>query len=258
MPEQGLARRNILITGASAGLGEGMARLFAAAGHNLALTARRLDRLEALRDELSARHPGIVVVCHQLDVNDHDAVFTVFEKAAADLGGLDRVIVNAGLGKGGRVGSGKFAANRQTAETNFVAALAQCEAAMTHFYARKSGHLVIVSSMSAMRGMPGAATVYAATKSGIAALGEGIRSDLLGQRGHDIVVTTLFPGYIESEMNDKVTRKMPLMVDNETGCRSMVKAIQREGATAIVPPWPWRAIAVITRNAPLRLVRRFT
>ncbi|MGZ5409704.1 MAG: SDR family NAD(P)-dependent oxidoreductase, partial [Aeromicrobium sp.] len=70
-------RTNILITGASSGLGAGMARLFAAKGHNLALTARRVDRLDALRDELIAANPGIEVVVHALDVNDHDQVFAV-------------------------------------------------------------------------------------------------------------------------------------------------------------------------------------
>jgi short-subunit dehydrogenase len=78
-------RRNILITGASAGLGEEMARQFAAKGHNLALTARREDRLQALRTELTAAHPQVEVVVHKLDVNDHDQVFEVFRKADAEL-----------------------------------------------------------------------------------------------------------------------------------------------------------------------------
>lgn len=174
-----MTRRNILITGASSGLGEGMARIFAAQGRNLALTSRRVDRLEKLCSELLADHPGIDVVVHPLDVNDHDEVFRVFGACRDDLGGLDRVIVNAGLGKGGRIGTGKFDANRETAMTNFVAALAQCEAAMEIFYAAGAGHLVVVSSVSAFRGMRGSMTTYAATKSGIATLAEGIRSDCL-------------------------------------------------------------------------------
>ena len=123
-------RRNILITGASSGLGAEMARQFAAKGHHLAITARRTDRLEQLRDEILAAHPAVQVSVHALDVNDHDQVFDVFGSAISELGGLDRVIVNAGLGKGGRIGTGKFQANKETAETNFIAALAQAEAAM--------------------------------------------------------------------------------------------------------------------------------
>src|SRR5687768_3896380 len=221
-------RKNVLITGASSGLGAGMARILAAKGHHLALTARRVDRLEALKAEIEADHPDVEVVVHVLDVNDHDEVFAVFKQSIRELGGLDRVIVNAGLGKGGRVGTGKFHANKETVETNFVAALAQCEAAMEHFYERKAGHLVVISSMSAMRGMPGSITAYAATKAGLAHLAEGIRSDLVNRKGHDIKVTTLYPGYIASEMNEGVEQEVRLMVDTETGCKSLVKAIEKE------------------------------
>src|SRR5690606_29568413 len=96
-------RRTILITGASSGLGEGMAREFAAMGRQLALCARRIERLEALKRELEAAHPACRVSVRALDVNDHDAVFRVFEAFAAELGGLDRIIVNAGIGEGRRI-----------------------------------------------------------------------------------------------------------------------------------------------------------
>ncbi|MCK2169418.1 SDR family oxidoreductase, partial [Thalassospira xiamenensis] len=138
----------ILITGASSGLGMGMARRFAAMGRDLALCARRLDKLEALKNELEQAHPTITVAIRPLDVNDYEQVFDVFRAFKAELGRLDRIIVNAGIGKGQPLGTGHFQANRQTAETNFVAALAQCEAAMEIFREQNSGHLVVVSSMS--------------------------------------------------------------------------------------------------------------
>lgn len=246
-------RTNVLITGASSGLGEGMARLFAAKGHNLALCARRVDRLDELRGSLVEAHPGVLVSIRALDVNDHDQVFEVFRAFADDLGSLDRVIVNAGVGKGARIGSGRFDANRQTAMTNFVAVLAQCEAAMEIFYRANAGHLVVISSISAMRGMPSAMTTYGATKAGAAALAEGIRSDVLGK---PIKVTTLFPGYIRSEMNERVAHKVRFMVDTETGCRALVAAIEKEVATAQIPMWPWKPIAFIMRHAPLGQVRK--
>jgi short-subunit dehydrogenase len=158
-------RHNILITGASSGLGAGMARLFAARGRNLALCARRLDRLEELAQRLRQRYPDIAVVVRQLDVNDHDAVFRVFRECDAELGGLDRVIANAGIGKGQPIGTGYFErANKQTAQTNFIGLLAQCEAAMELFRKRNAGHLVILSSVLAVRGAGGNLTTYAATK----------------------------------------------------------------------------------------------
>ena len=248
-------RRHVLITGASSGLGAGMARILAAKGHHLVLTARRVDRLEALRAELLAAHPGIEVVVHALDVNDHEQVFSVFRQAITDLGGIDRVIVNAGISKGGRVGTGTFEANKETVETNFVAALAQCEAAMEHFYERRAGHLVVISSMSAMRGMPSSMNTYSATKAAIAHIAEGIRSDLIGRKGLDIKVTTLYPGYIASEMNEAVEGSR-LMADTETGCRALVRNIEKEVVEAAVPAWPWIPIGQILKHAPLGIVRR--
>jgi short-subunit dehydrogenase len=245
-------RRNILITGASSGLGAEMARQFAAAGHNLAMTARRVDRLKALRDEITAEHPAVTVTVHALDVNDHGQVFEVFGAVEAELGRLDRVIVNAGIGLGAPIGTGRFDANRDTAMTNFVAALAQCEAAMEIFRRQHDGHLVVISSVAAMRGMPKAVTTYAATKAGMAALAEGIRIELLGK---PIKVSTIFPGYIRTELNEKVP-KAPFMVDTVTGVTALVKAIEREPATALVPPWPWRPLGFALRHLPLTLVRR--
>ena len=245
-------RKNILITGASSGLGAGMARLFAASGRNLALCARRTDRLKELRDELLAANPDITVSVKHLDVTDYDRVFEVFGEFADEFGTVDRIIVNAGLGKGQPLGTGYFRANRQTAETNFVAGLAQCEAAMEIFRRQNAGHLVVISSVSAMRGMRKNMTTYAATKAGIATLAEGLRAELLGT---PIRVSTIFPGYIRSEMNERVSRT-PFIVDTDVGCRALVAAIEKEPATAFVPRWPWAPIGFLLRRLPLSWVRR--
>lgn len=244
----------ILITGASSGLGEGMAREFAARGYDLALCARRVERLAALREELLERHPGRRIETRSLDVLDYEQVFEVFRAFRDDFGKLDRVIINAGMGKGQPLGTGFFWANRQTAETNFVAALAQAEAAMEIFRAQGNGHLVMISSMSAMRGMPKNLTTYAATKAGVATLAEGLRSELLGT---PIKVTTLFPGYIRSEINEKV-KNTPFMVGTEEGCRALVKTIEKQPANACVPAWPWALIGVLMRNLPLSIVKKMS
>jgi short-subunit dehydrogenase len=247
-------RTNILITGASSGLGRGMAREFAARGRNLALCARRTDRLEELRDELTAAHRDITVAIRSLDVDDHEQVFEVFRGFRAELGSLDRVIVNAGLGKGQPVGTGYFYANVQTANTNVLGALAQCEAAMEAFRAQQAGHLVVISSMSALRGMPRNLTTYAASKAAVAALAEGIRADV---RTTPITVSTIYPGYIRSEMNERV-RKAPFMIDTATGCRYLAKAIEREPAKAYVPRWPWAPLSVALRTLPLSVVAKMS
>jgi hypothetical protein len=247
-------RQTILITGASAGLGAGMAREFARLGRDLALCARRTERLDELAGELRVAHPGLRVAVRALDVRDHDQVFAVFRGFRDELGGLDRVIVNAGLGKGQPLGTGYFHANKQTAETNFVAALAQCEAALEIFRAQGAGHLVTIASMSAVRGLPRNLTTYAATKAGLAALSEGIRADLLGT---PIKVSTIYPGYIRSEINAKV-KKTPFMVDTEAGCRALVRAIEREKAESYVPAWPWAPLGFLMKRLPLSVVARMS
>ena len=244
-----------LITGASSGLGAEMARQFAALGHDLALAARRTDRLDELRLEILDTHPDRRIEVRALDVTDDDAVFEVFHAFADDFGWIDRIIINAGLGKGARIGTGKYYANRQTAMTNFVAALAQAEAAMEIFREQKRGHLVFISSMSAMRGMPKALNVYAATKAGVAHLAEGLRSEMQATPDLDITVSTIYPGYIRSEMNDYV-QNAPFMVDTETGVKAIVAAIEAEKADARVPSWPWGPMGTAMRYAPLGVVRR--
>jgi NADP-dependent 3-hydroxy acid dehydrogenase YdfG len=240
-----------LITGASSGLGAGMAREFAARGHDLALAARRLDRLEALRDELAPT--GVRVAVAALDVDDHDAVFSTVRALRDELGGLDRVIVNAGLGKGAPIGTGRPDANLATARTNFVAALAQCEAAMEIFRAQNAGHLVVVSSVAADRGLAGAQTTYAATKAALSHLAEGIRVDVADT---PIRVTTLAPGFIRTELNEGMSA--PFAVDAVTGSRAMADAVERAPAFAYVPTWPWSLLGRVLRVVPTPILRRVT
>ena len=125
-----MTRKNIIITGASSGLGREMARQFAQKGRNLAICARRTESLESLKKELLVINPEIQVEVAELDVNNHDQVFEVFKQFKSSLGGIDRAILNAGMGKGASLGTGYFHANKQTAETNFVALIAQSEAAL--------------------------------------------------------------------------------------------------------------------------------
>ncbi len=246
-------RSRILITGASSGLGEGMARRFAAMGRDLALAARRTDRLDALRGELLAAHPGIRVETAAMDVDDPESVARVVPELVGRLGGLDRFVVNAGIGKGASIGTGKAEANRAVLHTNVLGAHAQCEAAMEVFRAQGAGHLVLISSVASVRGMRQTRTAYGASKAAVNALAEGIRSDVWGT---GITVTTILPGYIATDIN--VGRRGPFTVDLDTGVDALTAAIEREPVRAYVPSWPWRPIAGLLRVLPLRAVRRFT
>jgi short-subunit dehydrogenase len=246
-------RRTILITGASSGLGAEMARQFTDLGYDVGLCARRTDRLEELREKILADHPEARVEVRALDVNAHDRVFEVFRDFASTFGHLDRVVVNAGLGKGAPLGTGNFQANKETAETNFLGALAQTEAAMEIFRAQDAGHLVMISSMSAMRGLPKAMTTYAATKAGVAHLAEGLRNEL---HGKPIKVSVIYPGYIASEMNEHVAAEQPLMVSTEKGVAAIVSAVEKEKASACVPPLPWAPLSLVMKHAPLPVFKK--
>ena len=248
-----MTRQKILITGASSGLGAGMARAFAAKGRDLALCARRLDRLDELKAELSRRHPNITVAVAALDVDDHDRVPEVFAELSDQLGGIDRVIVNAGIGKGAPLGSGKLWANKATIETNLVSALVQIEAALAMFRAAGSGHLVLMSSVMGNRGVPGVKAAYAASKAGLSSLGESLRAEYASG---PIRVTVIEPGYIESEMTAKSKTTM-LMVDTDTGVRQIVAAIEREPGRAVVPGWPWIPLVALMKVVPTRFTKLF-
>lgn len=248
-----MTRQKILITGASSGLGAGMARAFAAKGRDLALCARRTDRLEELKAELTQKHPGVTIAVAALDVNDHEAVPKVFAELSDELGGIDRIIVNAGIGKGAKLGSGKLWANKATLETNLVAALVQIETALEMFNKNGSGHLVLISSVLGNKGVPGVKAAYAASKAGLSSLGESLRAEYA--KG-PVKVSVIEPGYIESEMTAKSNSTM-LMVDNETGVNALVAAMEREPGRAAVPWWPWAPLVQLMRVLPPQLTKMF-
>jgi len=244
--------KTILITGASSGLGAGMATHFARMGYNLAICARRTDRLEQLKSNLLADNPTIKVSVKALDVTDYGQVFKVFHEFAQEFGKLDRIIINAGVGEGRRIGKGNFDINRKTAEINFISGLAQCEAAMEIFRAQNSGHLVVISSMSAGRGLPKHMSVYAASKSAIAQLAEGIRADMLLSE-LPIKVSTIYPGYIRTEINEGA-KPLPFEVSEEIGTKALAIAIEGEPDEACVPEQPWTLMSDWMKNAPLTWV----
>jgi short-subunit dehydrogenase len=107
--------------------------------------------------------------------------------------------------------------------------------------------------MSAMRGLPKTMTTYAATKAGVAHLAEGLRNELYGK---PIKVSVIYPGYIASEMNEHVAAEQPLMVSTEKGVKAIVAAIEKEKASACVPPLPWAPLSVVMKHAPLPVFKK--
>jgi short-subunit dehydrogenase len=246
--------QTVLITGASSGLGRGMAIEFAKRGCHLALCARRIDRLMSLKDELLGLNGDIRVSIRSLDVDAHDQVFKVFDEFLQEFGQLDRVIINAGIGKGGPIGTGQFEKNKQTAITNFVSVLAQSEAAAQCFRQQDFGHMVFISSVSALRGFRRFLTTYAATKAAVSSLAEGLAVEFLDS---NIKVSAIHPGYIRTEINEQA-QNVPFIIPADKGCRLIVNAIEKEKVKSFVPSWPWSFVAILLPRFSLRLLRKMS
>jgi hypothetical protein len=239
---------SVFLTGASGGLGEGMSRAFAKRGYSLALTARRTDRLETLAAELrTAGSPKVIV--QSLDVTDYASVPTVLADAASQLGGLDIVVANSGIGGSNPVGRGAFENARRVIETNLLGAMATIDAAVELFYRQGRGHVVGVTSVAAVRGLP-LQGPYSASKAGLSRYLEAVRMEA-GDKG--IVVTDLAPGFIDTEINRHMPSR-PFVVSAEKGTEEMVALIERRTRFAYVPRMPWTPIAQLLKILPARFL----
>jgi short-subunit dehydrogenase len=194
------AARTAVIIGASSGIGEALARELHQAGWRLCLLARRLERLEAIRETLA---PDTVV--RALDVTQSDTAATL-ARLLDELGGVDLVIISAGAGHNNP--DLLWELDAETATVNVLGFMAMAHVAMHHFLKRGRGHLVGISSIAALRG--NAAAAYAASKAFQSVYLDGLR-DLARQSGHAIVVTEVQPGGVDTAML-KPARPLPAVV----------------------------------------------
>ncbi|HYF09859.1 MAG TPA: SDR family NAD(P)-dependent oxidoreductase, partial [Acetobacteraceae bacterium] len=191
----GAAPRSAVITGASRGLGAALAARFAAPGVALLLVARSAAALETVAAACRAR--GARVEVAPCDVRDAAALSTAV-LAFDDTHPVDLAIANAGISRGrGPDGGweGQEGAVAQVA-VNLIGAMHLIEPLLPRMRARGAGHLALVASISAFRGLPDAPG-YAASKAGLWSYGEGLRA---GLRGSGVAVTTIAPGFFESAM----------------------------------------------------------
>jgi short-subunit dehydrogenase len=246
--------KNVFITGASSGIGHALAVELAERGNDLFLTARRLDALEALRDEIVAAHPERTVEVRQLDVTDDADVARALEEAGERLGRVDVVIANAGVGNSGRVGSGNVARARRIIETNLIGAIATIDAAVVLFRGQGgAGQIVGITSVAGARGLPGSSS-YSASKAGLAVYLDAVRAET---HGEPITVTTIAPGYIDTPINRDV-KSRPFLIDADQGARTMTDLIERGVRYATVPRMPWTVVAPLMRVVPTSMLVRGT
>lgn len=235
--------KSVLITGATRGLGENLARHFAARGYRLALTGRKQEELDRLGAELAGTAPQIVLAT--LDVTDYDAIAGVIRRCAEQLDGLDIIVVNAGVAFNAQVGKGHFDLMRQTIDVNLTGAIATSEAAVALFRAQGRGQLVGISSVAAVRGVRGQGA-YCATKAAFSRYLESVR---LETKRDGIVVTDLAPGYIDTDLNRAIANR-PFLVTAQKGTGIMVDLIERKVGFRYVPPWPWTLVAQVMKWLP--------
>lgn len=222
--------QNALITGASSGLGRGLAVWFAKKGTTVYAAARRTAELEKLRDECKDA-PGKIVPL-ALDVSDSDATFARVGKLDTDCGGLDLVVANAGIAGETYAKRVDWPTIHRMVDINCAGAAATLTGALGAMVQRKKGHLVGVSSIAAFNGLPRMAS-YCASKAYLATFLEALRVDL-GPMG--ITVSSIHPGYVKSEMTAKNTKKMPFLLETDDAVTRMAKAIERQ-AKVYVFPW---------------------
>jgi NADP-dependent 3-hydroxy acid dehydrogenase YdfG len=239
------SRKTAFLTGASSGIGRALAAELAGRGYDLVLAARRSDSLAELQQEITARLPQRKIVLRALDVTRYDEVQTAVAEAAAELGGLDLVIANAGIGSTGPIGSGRFAADRAVIETNVLGAMATIDAAVALFRKQNRGRIVAISSVAAFRGLPGAGS-YSASKAAIAVYADAARAEL---HGTPVRVTTLFPGYIDTPINQDM-KSRPFLIGVTHGARIIADLIERGVQTSTVPVLPWNLIGRLLKVLP--------
>ena len=182
--------RTAVIIGASSGIGEALAHQLNREGWRLGLLARRLDRLEALRQTLA---PDTVV--RRIDVT-HDDAAAILDEVLDELGGVDLIIISAGAGHNNRDLNVEL--DVDTVTVNVLGFMKTAQVAVRHFLRRGRGHLVGISSIAALRGN-GAGAAYAASKAFQSVYLDGLR-DLARQSGLPIVVTEVQPGFVDTAM----------------------------------------------------------
>ena len=187
----------ILITGASSGIGAGIARELASAGARVMLGARRIDRLEALAAEI--REKGGTVMTRRLDVTDRADVAAFAEAARLAWGSVDVIVNNAGIMPLSLMASMKVEEWDRMVDVNIKGVLHGIAAVLPEMTARGSGHIINIASIGALTVSPTAA-VYCATKFAVRAISDGLR-----QETDRIRVTVISPGTTTSELADTIT-----------------------------------------------------
>jgi NADP-dependent 3-hydroxy acid dehydrogenase YdfG len=189
----------VVITGASSGLGEATARHLSGQGATVVLGARRLERIEALAQEITSR--GGRALAMATDVTQADQVQRLADAAVEAFGSVDVLLNNAGLMPHSPLERRKIEDWDRTIDVNLKGVLYGIAAALPHMQRQMAGHIINVSSVAGHKVGPGGA-VYSATKTAVRVLSEGLRQEV---KPHNIRTTVISPGAVATELPNSAT-----------------------------------------------------
>ena len=227
----------IFITGASSGIGAGLALAFAVKGANLGLLARRTDLLNELKLQCEAR--GGTARVFPCDVTDETAVASAAGSLESEFGRIDVLIANAGIGGNDPETSALSpSAIRKVFEVNLMGAVNAVHSVIPGMLKRNSGQLVAVSSLAGFRGLPKSAA-YSSSKAAMTAFFESVRLDLIGT---GVGVTVIQPGFIKTALTSGRAAKMPFLMELEDAIPLFINAIEKKKRFAA---FPWQLATIV-------------
>lgn len=227
----------VFLTGASSGIGEGLALALAKRGATLGLLARRENELKYLAERCEAA--GAIGRVFPADVTDAQAVQNAADSFRAEFGHIDILIANAGIG-GNNVETRALQpdAVKKVIDINLLGAVNSVHAVLPQMLKRGSGHLVAISSLAGIRGLPKSAA-YSASKAGMTALFESVRLDVQ-HKGVD--VTIIQPGFIKTPLTAGRANKMPFLMELDDAIPLFIRAIEKRKKFAA---FPWQLATVV-------------
>ena len=226
----------VLITGASSGIGRGLAIEIAKRGGKVGLVARRTEALNEAVSGIEA-HGGVALALRG-DVQDAESLRVVTEELRSKLGAVDILIANAGIGTStdGAQLLGEEVAN--VVKVNVIGAANSVAAVVPEMVSRGRGHLVVISSLAAYRGLPKSAA-YCASKAAVSAMFESLRLDL-EPRG--IAVTIIHPGFIKTALTAGRDAQMPFLMELDVAVKKILAAIERRKKSYA---FPWQLATIV-------------
>ena len=227
-----------MITGASSGIGKGLALEIAARGGRLGLLARREDVLNELVGEITKRNGTSVAVA--ADVRDPQAVKAAVDRVARELGPIDVMIANAGIGVTDHAANLNPNQVAEVININVLGAVNSVAAVLPEMVERGSGQLVAISSLAGYRGLAKSAA-YCASKAALSSFFESLRIDL---RHTGVKVTIIYPGFIKTPLTSGRQAKMPYLMELDDAVKKIVLAIEKEKKSYA---FPWQ-LATIVRS----------